>query len=410
MSDTDKSVEDEAEKTPEATPEAGGEGAAQAEALPDGDAAPDPSPEGAPDDTDAHAITDHTGKDRTRGGAFGAILGGIVAAVIGFAFAWFVAPDGWPIDTQKQAIAALEDRLASGEAEQEKLLQSQVSLTMRLSRAEGGLARVQDALAPVEEGVKSLSAGLSDLHARLGQLEARPVVETTPDVGAEIAQALTGYEEEVAGLKAEVVAQAQRAADLSARFDTLSAELADRVSGAETLATEAKQVERAVLAQGALAALGRAILSGGPFDDALSDLTNAAGVPAPPVLRSAASDGIPTLSALQDAFPAAARAALAASVQLDPSANVLDRLGTFLKVQTGARSLTPKEGQDPDAVLSRAEAALKEGRVRDALDLIATLPKEGQEAMADWTRTALTHADALAAFDTLTSTLSPNPN
>ncbi|MGB0440740.1 MAG: molybdopterin-binding protein, partial [Paracoccaceae bacterium] len=40
-------------------------------------------------------------------------------------------------------------------------------------------------------------------------------------------------------------------------------------------------------------------------------------------------------------------------------------LGAFLKTQLGARSLEPREGDDPDAVLSRMEAAAREGRFGD---------------------------------------------
>jgi len=104
----------------------------------------------------------------------------------------------------------------------------------------------------------------------------------------------------------------------------------------------------------------------------------------------------------------AARAALAASLTVDTDAGLLGRLGDFLKVQTGARSLTPKEGDDPDAVLSRAEQAMREGRVGDALELVGALPETGQAAMADWIQTAQLHADTMAAFDALTSALSPN--
>jgi len=70
--------------------------------------------------------------------------------------------------------------------------------------------------------------------------------------------------------------------------------------------------------------------------------------------------------------------------------------------------LTPREGDDPDAVLSRAEAALRDGRVDETLALIATLPAEGQAAMMDWGETAGMHAKVIAAYEALTIELSPN--
>ena len=61
-----------------------------------------------------------------------------------------------------------------------------------------------------------------------------------------------------------------------------------------------------------------------------------------------------------------------------------DRLSAFLRSQSGARSLTPREGTDPDAVLSRAEAALRDGQIKAALAELAGLPPAGTEAMAPW--------------------------
>lgn len=401
---TDASKPSDDEQTPEVeventTPQHAGD-AEPAEAVSDALSEPEPI------EIPAEAIAEDPPAPRrwSVGGALALVLGGIIAAVLGFLFAWVIAPDGWPIDTQKAAIATLDDRIAKQEAEQSRLLQDQTALTMRLSKAEGALATAT----ALRDEVSELANGLGDLNDRVAVLDARPVIETTPDVGAEVADALKGYRGEVETLKADVAEQAARAAALSDKFDTLTADLADRMKGAEALANEAKHVERAVLAQGALAALGRAITTGAPFGEQLAELAATADMAPPAALSAAAPDGIPTLSALQDSFPMAARAALAASLTVDTDAGLLGRLGDFLKVQTGARSLTPKEGDDPDAVLSRAEQAMREGRVAAALELVAILPQPGQAAMADWIQTAQLHADTMAAFDALTSALSPN--
>jgi hypothetical protein len=75
-----------------------------------------------------------------------------------------------------------------------------------------------------------------------------------------------------------------------------------------------------------------------------------------------------------------------------------DGLLAFLRVQTGARSLQPREGTDPDAVLSRAEAAVKGGDVAASLTELAGLPAQGQAAMADWSARAKVY---LAAHEAL---------
>ncbi|NCM97487.1 MAG: hypothetical protein GW948_09390, partial [Rhodobacterales bacterium] len=109
----------------------------------------------------------------------------------------------------------------------------------------------------------------------------------------------------------------------------------------------------------------------------------------------------PTLAALQAAFPEAARAALDAALRADMGTSLTQRMTAFLRTQTGARSLTPREGTDPDAVLSRAEAALLGGDLAGAQAEIGALPPEAQAAMADWQALAerrLAATDALAAL------------
>jgi hypothetical protein len=67
----------------------------------------------------------------------------------------------------------------------------------------------------------------------------------------------------------------------------------------------------------------------------------------------------------------------------------------------GVRALTPREGNDPDAILSRAEAALTAGDVAQALAEIATLPAVAQDALAAWRTQAQLRLDAQAALQAL---------
>ena len=50
----------------------------------------------------------------------------------------------------------------------------------------------------------------------------------------------------------------------------------------------------------------------------------------------------------------------------------------------GARSLVPRQGNDPDAILSRVEAFIKEDNFNDALSLLSTIPESGMIIMAEW--------------------------
>lgn len=83
----------------------------------------------------------------------------------------------------------------------------------------------------------------------------------------------------------------------------------------------------------------------------------------------------------------------------------MERLTAFLQAQTGARSLAPREGDGPDAVLSRAGAALDAGNLQAALTEMDALPEPGQVAMADWRRLADIRLAASAAAAELSATL-----
>ena len=80
-------------------------------------------------------------------------------------------------------------------------------------------------------------------------------------------------------------------------------------------------------------------------------------------------------------------------------------LGSFLKRSLGARSVAPREGNDPDAVLSRAEAAINSGDLAAALSELVTLPEEAQSAIADWRTAADARVAARSAADALSQRL-----
>jgi hypothetical protein len=125
-------------------------------------------------------------------------------------------------------------------------------------------------------------------------------------------------------------------------------------------------------------------------------------------LAAHAATGVPTLQSLTDSFPDAARAALEAALKAQMGASWTDRALTFLRTETGIRSLDPREGNDPDAVLSRAEAAVQDDRLAEALAELAALPPEGQAAMQPWVDQAKVRIAALAATTEIAPHLAGN--
>ena len=130
----------------------------------------------------------------------------------------------------------------------------------------------------------------------------------------------------------------------------------------------------------------------------------AASVEVPAALSDVAADGVAQLSTLQAEIPDAARAALAAARATETDGG----LGGFLKRQLGARSVAPREGDDPHAVLSRLEAAVREGRLDAALAEAEALPSEAQAAMQDWIDAAQARVDAQSATEALVQRVAAN--
>jgi len=123
----------------------------------------------------------------------------------------------------------------------------------------------------------------------------------------------------------------------------------------------------------------------------------------PAVLAANAELGVPTLADLKLGFTAPARAALDASRRELAGGSAGQRIGAFLQTQLGARSTVPRDGDGPDAILSRAEAAIAEGALNAALAELSGLPAAGQAEMADWVAMAQTRIDAQAAIAALTA-------
>jgi hypothetical protein len=198
-------------------------------------------------------------------------------------------------------------------------------------------------------------------------------------------------------MEAQLEAFRQQLDQVTADAESRIAEAQDRASEIEA---EAAEASLAAQRQAALASLKAALDSGAPYGDALAVLPQA-----PEPLAAAAQEGVATLSSLQASFPEAARQALSTVQVVPDEASTGERFVAFLKRRTNARSLSPREGDDPDAILSRAEAALSDGDLVMALDEIDALPEAAKDAMSDWVGAAETRTAALSALASLETTM-----
>ena len=307
------------------------------------------------------------------GGFFPALLGGVIAAGIGYGAATYMNMSGagtedltLRLDEQDQALADLKSAMPEV---------PDLAPLNDISTANG------TAIVALTERLDAMEASLSEMGTQITELEKRPISEGVSE------SAIQAYEAELARLQQSVV---------------------DQRAEVEAMIEEAQNMEAAAAAQvadsTARAALTRilsALDEGMGFADPLEELA-ATGVQIPDAL-SANVDGVQTMADLRGSFPPAARAAL----QVTRGAGN-GSVSDFFKTQLGIRSLEPKEGDDPDAILSRAEAAVTRGDLSTALSEIEALPEPALAELSAWQAAAQTRLDAVAAANGLMADLNSN--
>ncbi len=314
-----------------------------------------------------------------------ALFGGLVAAALGFGAAYFLLPGPDPIlgetvATNSSSVAELREEIAAVAA-----VDHSVDLTP-----------LTDEIAALQETVTTEFGAVNERIAvfdeRLSTLEKQPSGDGTLQEAA-----IAAYQRELDELRAKVEDQA------SAAFDQLEETRAE----AEAIEQAALDAAQAAQIRAALAQVQTGLSSGEPMETALADLEDALGEPVPDAL-AAVAEGTPTLAGLQAAFPEAARAALADARAGGESGEQSSAFGAFLREQLNVRSVAPREGEDADAVLSRAQSAVSEGQIQAALDEIAGLPDVAKAKLADWAATAETRVAAVSAADEISLSLNVN--
>lgn len=323
------------------------------------------------------------------------ILGGVLSGAVGFGAATYYFMNQ-PSD-DAQALAQVQTTLKA----HDKLLEG---VDGTINELHAGLGEATQA---TETGFKqtitrneALATRLDEIttaivafEARLTTLAKRPIADAAGIAG----DAAKAYERELQAMRTEIE---KLAAEATARIEGVAKQAA---TSEETAAATAKTTN----VQVAVSQLQSALDNGGAFEAVVANLAGV-GVDVPAVFASAAKAGVPTLIDLQESFPAAARAGLGASVKATSGDDTMSKIGSFFRSQVGARSLEPREGDDPDAVLSRAEAALGKGDIAGAIALISALPEAGQMAMADFASSAKTRNEAVEALRVLADSLNGN--
>ncbi len=319
-----------------------------------------------------------------RGGFIPLLLGGLLAGGVGFGASYYLGQqnEGDLSSFQKDVSAKLDQNSSDIATLSESLsaLPEPANLDGVLEE-QGNLSASLDSLVDRLNAAEEQFAALDD---RLTQVEKRPISEGASDA------AVAAYERELKALQDTMAAQ--------------RAEIEAMASEAQSMESNAEETAKATMLRAALSRVQTALDSGGGFAPALGDL-QAGGIEIPAALSEVAEDGVASLAELQTSFPDAARAALAVARQEAAESGEQSGFSAFLKNQLGTRSLEPREGDDPDAVLSRAEAAAREGRLADVLAEIEALPESGRAALSDWTTNVTRRQAAISAAEALVQEL-----
>ncbi|MGX9853829.1 hypothetical protein ACR03S_00045 [Limimaricola variabilis] len=322
------------------------------------------------------------------GRGFGAgMLGGLIAAALGLGIGWI-----WFDNSDRTA--ALETRLGALEGEIAPLSDGIEGL-----RAETE-TNLSDLGTRLDAGQAELSERLDTLETRLTEAEA----SAGPD-GTLAREAVARWQAEVDALRADLERQAQEIARMA---EEAAQEVASVGRTAEEIEAEAAAVAARARARATLAEIEAALETGEPYTALLEELQATSPAEIPDALTAPAEEGVASRSELIEAFPEPARLSLATARREGLSGEEGGRVAGFFRDTLQLRSTAPQEGTTTDAVLSRAEAALRDGRLDEAIAEIEALPDPVQEPLAEWLAPARTRAEALAAADTLSQSLTEN--
>lgn len=330
-----------------------------------------------------------------KGGFWPMALGGVVAAVLGYGAAWYLGQNTdfetetrAALDLQSTTLQGLEGQIGDLAAQGTTTSDALSSLTTDIAAAQESIAAVQGELTAMGDRVSSVEGygdQIAALDARLTDLAKRPIEDNVSR------EAIDAYEEELERLRNSMEEQRK------AIEDTIAAEKAK----IEKIAEDATQMEERALEEARIAAARSAVTrvlsaldNGDPFEEALAELAENVEDPLD-TLQSVAAEGVVTQAALRERFPDAARDALRAARNGAPAEEDDGGIGGILEKMFEVRSTEPREGDDPDAVLSRAEASVRNGDLRTALTEIEALPEVAKEALSPWVTDATTRLAAL---------------
>jgi hypothetical protein len=349
-----------------------------------------------------------------RGVLAGALAGLIVSALAIGGFYSLLAPGA---DVDESA-----NRLAEFEAQTER---ANTALDAEIKRESAALAGLDKRMSALET-----SAGTSDLAElgkRVAALEAASA-ENAPKAAVavhaaeqaaqgdqQLATQLKDLRADIDAARSEIPGFAARLAKLEAgapkvgdadlaalagRLDKIEAALAAPKSETRVAAEKPAPADSASAIAIIAGAIEDKLADGAPFGTEVAALQRLGVDTAQLAALQAVAGGAPTGGALAAAFDAVAPQVLAAAAPAE-SGGVLDRLLAHIHGLVRVHVLSESAGDDPEALISRIEAACRRGDIAGALAAFDKLPAAAREAAGDWPVKARARQAADAALQSI---------
>lgn len=310
------------------------------------------------------------------------VLGGVFAGIIGYGIATYQRGDN-TVDLEA-TIATQADEIAS--------LRDEVSELATLSATSGITEQLEANTESLNAITARIDTDIPTLEDRMTAIEKQPSADGTLQEAA-----IAAYERDIAELRDQIAVQQDEMRDL----------LSETRQEAQSIEENAIASARVATARASLAVIQTSLEGGKAFGAALTDLETSVSEPLPDAL-AAAKDGVATLAQLQAEFPDLSRAALATARREGVSGEDESGLAGFMRNQFQVQSVGPQDGDTADAVLSRAQAAVNEGRLNDSLAELASLHEAARAELSSWIGEAEQRAAALDAVAMLASQLNVN--
>lgn len=315
-------------------------------------------------------------------------------------------------DTAQQRMSVLEERLATiaKAAETDKGVPQITALTAKIADLQTSLAtQVGQLRANVQSDVESRTGLLSEKVEQASSTSQRLDKEFTE---AKTEMARLAQRLEVLKASADKVAASQRvlqedSAKLTSGFDEVKSAVASQVKGGvgeavtplntrlssledeldkvtKSEADRRQNAERVVVSL-ELANLKRQIDAGGPFGEGLEQVRKSSSTPLNLAsLERYKDSGVPTLADLQRDFRPVANAMVDAA-ETPAEGGVIDKLMAGAKSIVRVRNTNPAaDDKSVEAVVSRMQEAMAQGRLGDVLTFAKELPQAVTVPAHDW--------------------------